>query len=590
MSTHTSLHSSAHLRIDSISIAFADRRVLTDISLVVPSGARVGLIGENGSGKSTLLRIAVGDLEADAGSVTVVGSGSSAARVGLLHQEHSFPPGETVASALERAITPAREAVARVDDCASAYAAAPDDPGAARAYTEALEQAERLEVWDIDTRAAAMLAGFGLAAVPHSRPVARLSGGQRARLALALLLLNAPDVLLLDEPTNHLDDAATDHLRRTLQGWRGPVLLASHDRAFLDETVTSLADLDPSPRPHTVAGRPGDSAGRGFTAEEAEEAAGEAGPDSGTDVTHFTGTYTDYLRARADAHERWEQQYRDEQAELRRLRASVQSSHTVGHVEWKPRSETRMSKKFYGDRNARVVSRRVNDARSRLEEKERTQLRKPAAALSFVGFSGAERLRNVAQSGPIVTLTRASISGRLAPVSLSVSAGERWLITGANGVGKSTLLRLIAGQVAPTDGSVEVSAAVGVGILTQDVRLPDPRNRGAARTAREAYADLVGAVLAEQLPLSTFGLLGARDENRPLAVLSLGQQRRVALAVALADPPEMLLLDEPTNHLSLLLATELEGAISEYPGTVVIASHDRWLRRRWEGSHLELSH
>uniref|UniRef100_UPI0028AD6021 ATP-binding cassette domain-containing protein n=1 Tax=Miniimonas arenae TaxID=676201 RepID=UPI0028AD6021 len=196
--------------------------------------------------------------------------------------------------------------------------------------------------------------------------------------------------------------------------------------------------------------------------------------------------------------------------------------------------------------------------------------------------------RRRAWSGPVLSATGVGVDGRLPPVSLTVSAGERWLITGPSGSGKSTLLAVLAGDHTPSSGSVQVPGALRVGLLAQETVLPDPRGRGSGRTAREAYVDLVGEARAEQVPLATFGLVAGRDENRPVTTMSVGQQRRLALAVVLADPPDVLLLDEPTNHLSLVLVTQLEDALGRYPGAVVVASHDRWLRRAWTGLTLDL--
>ena len=575
MTTPTTSRSAAHLRLEGISCTFGTRRVLTDVSFVVPAGRRTGLIGENGSGKTTLLRIAAGLLPPDAGTISVRTPGGRRPQVGLLHQEAPFGPADTVTDALEAAVAPARRAAAAVDSAGMAMAEAPQDEAAARAFASALETAERLDTWNTDSRVETMLSGLGLADLPRDRTTDALSGGQRSRLALAWLLLSAPDVLLLDEPTNHLDDAAAEYLQQVLIGWSGPVLMASHDRAFLDETVTSLVDLDPAPLPHAVAG----------------PLVGD-GDGSGIGAVSFTGSYTDYLHARMDARQRWERQYLTEQEELNRLRAAVRDSHTVGHPGREPRTEARAAKKFYADRNAKVVSRRVNDARSRLAELDENQLRKPPQELWFRGLTAGATGRGRSQrnwSGPVLTATGVSLPGRLPPTSLSVAAGEKWLITGPNGVGKSTLLHLLATDLQPATGSVHAPAALRIGLLTQEVQLPDPERRGTGRTARQAYADLVGADRAERVPLSTFALLPGRDENRPVEVLSVGQRRRLALAVLLADPPDVLLLDEPTNHLSLVLVTQLEDAIGDYPGAVVIASHDRWLRRSWTHRRFDLS-
>ncbi|MDO4256018.1 MAG: ABC-F family ATP-binding cassette domain-containing protein [Kocuria sp.] len=569
--TPVSAHgASAHLTVDGVSCSYGTHRVLTDVSFTVPAGRPTGLIGENGSGKSTLLRIIAGVQDPDAGTVRFSVPGGSPVRVGLLHQEPPFSPAETVADAVETAVRHLRDVARAVDDAARALAAAPQDERAATAYAHTLEEAERTGAWDVDTTISTVLEGLGLGGIPRDRPTGELSGGQRARLSLAWTLLRAPDVLLLDEPTNHLDDAAIGFLSATLREWRGPVLFASHDRAFLDETVTSLVDLDPTPQPHATTG----------------DLVGD-GTGTGIGVTRFSGSYSQYVLSRMDARERWERTYRDEQERLRELRAAVKDQHTVGHAGRGPRTEARAAKKFYADRNATVVSRRVNDARARLAELEEKQIRKPPAELFFRGLTAADpaaehRLR---ASGPAVTAVDASVEGRLAPVSLSVGAGEKWLLTGSNGAGKSTLLGLLSGRLGPTGGSVHTAPGLRVGMLGQDDTLAtaDPDSTVAA-----VYRNIIGTKRAEAVPLGTFGLLAGREENRRLGELSVGQRRRLALAVLLADPPHVLLLDEPTNHFSLVLATQLEAAVPNYPGTVVVASHDRWLRRNWTGRHLAL--
>lgn len=559
----------AHIRASGVSASYGSHRVLTDISFSVTAGDPTGLIGENGSGKSTLLRIMAGLRAPDAGEVRAVGPGD-ALRVGLLHQEPPFAPHDTVAQAVESAVRAVRDVASAVDRAADALARAPEDEGAATAYAAALDTAERIGAWDVDTRIDVTLDGLGLGGVDRGRPTGALSGGQRSRLSLAWLLLSTPDVLLLDEPTNHLDDAATDFLRATLRSWHGPVLLASHDRAFLDTAVTSLVDLDPAPRPHAAT----------------SDLVGD-GTGTGIGVTRFGGTYSQYVLARMDARERWERTYRDEQAQLKKLRAAVREQQTVGHSDRSPKTENRAAKKFYADRNAAVVSRRVNDARSRLATLEDEQIRKPPRELFFqgltAGLSGSEAALH--RTGPVLTASGAEVAGRMAPASLTVSAGEKWLITGPNGVGKSTLLSLFARRLEPTSGSVHVAPGVRVGMLDQDATLPgaDPEH-----TAVHIYHELAGEDRAETVPLGTFSLLAGRDENRRVGELSVGQRRRLALAVLLADPPHVLLLDEPTNHFSLVLATQLEAAVPDYPGTVLVASHDRWLRRNWTGRHLTL--
>ena len=228
MSTPSSSRTSSHIRVSGVSHSFGDHRVLTDISFTVPSGELVGLIGENGSGKSTLLRIIAGLLDPDGGAVCISVAGVQAPRIGLLHQEPPFPPTATVSEAVEEAVSPTRQAAAAVAEAARSLATHPDDQKCAEDYAKALEYAEQMDAWSIDTRISQMLTGVGLAEIPLDQPTGQLSGGQRARLSLAWVLLNSPDLLLLDEPTNHLDDEATAHLRSVLSSWRGPVLIASH--------------------------------------------------------------------------------------------------------------------------------------------------------------------------------------------------------------------------------------------------------------------------------------------------------------------------------------------------------------------------
>ena len=561
----------SHLRVDGLSFSYPDRRVLTDLSFVLPAGARVGLIGENGSGKSTLLRTIAGVLKPTSGTVTVNAPDADAPVIGLLHQESPFSATENIENAMETAVAPSRRAAEDVSRLGIALADSPDDPVTADAYARALETAERLQAWEIEARISAMLTGLGLGDIDRDRSIGTLSGGQRARLALAWLLLSAPDVLLLDEPTNHLDDAATAYLVSVLTTWRGPILIASHDRAFLDDTVTSLLDLDPSPLPHAVAGP-----------------LVEDGTGTGIGLTRFTGSYSDYLTARAQARQRWERQYRDEQAELSRLRTAVKDQQTAGHSDWRPRTEVRGAQKFYADRNAQVISRRVNDARARLTDLEDRQIRKPPRKLEFQGLTVAGDPRPIGALEPVLTTVNAALKDRLPPTSLSISRGEKWLITGPNGSGKSTLLGLLTGTLKPTSGQVTRTPVDHVRLLAQETALPDPYDRGPTRTVLDAYTDLVGAERAARVPLGTFGLIASRDHNRRVQELSVGQQRRLALAGVLADPPEILLLDEPTNHFSLSLVTALEDALVQYPGTVVVASHDRWLRKRWQGQRLTL--
>ena len=228
------------------------------------------------------------------------------------------------------------------------------------------------------------------------------------------------------------------------------------------------------------------------------------------------------------------------------------------------------------------MARRIRNAEVRLETLRGARVGEPPPLLSFAGIPSGS---HVLEGGePLVTVRGARVDGRLALDELVLAPDARLLVTGPNGVGKSTLLGVLAGRIAPDAGLVHRRKGLRVAVLDQDVRWADP-----ARTPRELYHRAVGERRAAELPLAELGLLPARELDRPVGRLSIGQQRRTALALIVARPPHVFLLDEPTNHLSLALATELEDALGGYPGAVVVASHDRWLRRRWRGRELSLS-
>ena len=529
------------LRADGVSVSYGERRVLTDISLTVAPGARLGLIGENGAGKSTLLRVLSGAETPDAGVFT------RPARTGFLWQEVRFEPGETVGALLESGLSEVRAIEHELELASTALAHGEAD--AAARYDAALEAAERAELWSVDARRDELLNGLGVGDIPLARRLSEVSGGQRSRFALAALLLGRPDVLLLDEPTNHLDDEAAAFLERQLRDWRGPVVFASHDRAFLDAVATGLLDLDPS--------------------------------RSGTTV--FGGGYSAYLAEKSAERARWEKQFADEQRELKELKHAVDV--TARSIAWsgKVRDNDKFVKSVKGNALDRQISRRIRNAEGRLEELRDGQVRKPPAPLSFPGIpSGFQSLGD--GSGVLVLIRGVRIPGRLDLAELSVPPGARILVTGANGAGKSTLLSVLAGRLEPESGAVQRRRGLRVALLEQDVRFADPTS-----TPRRIYEATVGERRAEVVPLTSLGLIAPRDADRPVGSLSVGQQRRLALALIVARPPHLFLLDEPTNHLSLALATELEEALGSYPGAVVVASHDRWLRSGWTGDTVHLA-
>ncbi|MEV5201361.1 ABC-F family ATP-binding cassette domain-containing protein [Streptomyces sp. NPDC053720] len=550
------------------------RRVLDGVSLTASPGHRIGLIGENGVGKSTLLRLLAGVDEPDAGSIT------RPADLGFLHQELPFDDTSTIADVLDEALRETRDDLAELERLTARLAHTPQDsPDCAElldAYGRQLEQAQDREAWDADRRAAMVLDGLGLGAFPHDRTLGSLSGGQRGRLALAALLVRRPSALLLDEPTNHLDDGAAAFLEEQVRGLPGVVVVASHDRAFLDAVCTDLVDLDPA----------------------------MDGP------VRYGGNYSAYLAEKRAERERWERRYAEEQEELAALRHSAGVTARLVAPDRERRDNEKMG---YGHRAGRVqsqISRRVRNATRRLDGLERSQTGEPPQPLKFHGTAltvtapaenpvddslnplspltpldspnSPNSVDSPATLVTLVSLRDVRVPGRLDVARLDVPATERLLVTGGNGAGKSTLLSVLAGRLA-AEGDVRRRQGMTVGLLAQDTVFSQPD-----RTGHETYERSLGAERAEKVPLRSLGLLHEADLDKPVGQLSVGQRRRLALALLVARPPELLLLDEPTNHLSPRLCDELEAALGTGPGAIVLASHDRWLRRRWQGHEIRL--
>lgn len=573
-----------HLAVDGLSHGYPDRRVLSDISFAASPGDRIGLIGENGTGKSTLLRVIAGVEPPENGTVTLPGS------VGLLAQELPYPEQHPIAGVLDDAQRGALEALRVIESLGEAFAAAPADQVIADQYAAALERAERAGAWTASARRGEVVAGLGLGGISESRPIGELSGGQRLRLALAALLLEAPQTILLDEPSNHLDDASAAYLERVLRDWPGIVIVASHDRSLLDAITTKILDLDPLPIAARIladAEAGADAATQGFAPDSL---------DTGSPVTEDSGSGfgarfwgVGYSRARRERREemrRWRSRYAAETTERAALVHEIEVGSREVNRKHESKSESRITRKFYADKDARVTSRRARNARVRLETLERERVRRPPEQLRFRGFEpAAEADASIAPSprtsststAPHINATGVALNGRLAPISIAVAPHSRIMLTGPNGSGKSTLLGILAGELAPDQGSVERAARIGY--LPQEVTFEHPE-----RSAADTYRGAVGVELAESVPLASTGLLAARDQDRTVGSLSVGQRRRLALATLVADPPQVLLLDEPTNHLSLTLVEELEEALRSFPGALVIATHDRWLRARWEGA------
>lgn len=343
---------SHHLKLDGLSFSYPGRRVLTDISVIVPAGRVTGLIGENGSGKSTLLRLLTGELPPEAGEIT------RPPRTGFLTQETELPFTTPVGGLIDAAVAELRE----IERDIELLAARLTDPAAATAYDRALARAEETGLWRLDSRISSVLGGLGLSQVPLDTPLGEISGGQRRRFALAALLLRPVDALVLDEPTNHLDDPAVDFLLEELRAFAGPVIAASHDRYFLDTAADVVVDLDPALGPEGGAGQPVRQG------------------------TSFGGGFSDYLQAREDARRRWQQDYTAQEQERQQLLTRTSQGESDIFHSTAPKSEARISQKFYADRAAKTLGNRLRSARNQLAALERDQLPAPPERLRFHGI------------------------------------------------------------------------------------------------------------------------------------------------------------------------------------------------------------
>ena len=514
--------------------SYAGRTVLDGIDLRAAPGQRIGIVGENGTGKSTLLHLLAGVEDPDSGTIV------RPSELAYLPQEPVL--SGTVAQTLTAALAPLHAAVRAVERLSTALAG---DPAAGPAFAGALEWAQAHGAWDADRRATVAADRLGLALIDPGREVRTLSGGERTRLALAAVITTRPGCLLLDEPTNHLDDDAMELLEEFLIGLPGIVVAASHDRVFLDRVCTEIVDLDPT-----------------------------AFGTDGLGGRRFRGDFSQYLAQKAAARRRWELSYAEQQETIANLRrASTIDTGSVAPGRG-PRDNDKFIYAFKGSKVDRAVARRVHDAHRRLASAERNQLRRPPAPLVFrAPLPGAAGPRDRAVMA--VRVRDLQVPGRVSMARLDVPNGGRLLLTGANGSGKSSLLAVLASRLEAAGGTVSVTAG-RVGLLPQDVVFADP-----GRSAGETFAAAVEADLTSSL--TSLGILHPCEIVSPVGTLSVGQQRRLGLAILLAQDSDLVLLDEPTNHISLTLAAELEQALGTSTRTVIVASHDRWLRRRWDG-------
>lgn len=518
----------AQLIASDVSVMRGAKPVLTHVDLTVTPSSRIAIVGENGRGKSTLLHVLAGSLEPDSGIVTRIGT------IGVAEQEMEAGDSRTVGEAVANAIAPALDALTALDAASLALASGSD--AASDAYANALERAEQLDAWDAERRVQIALEALE-AETDMNRPLAELSVGQRYRVRLACLLGADDDFLLLDEPTNHLDRDGLDFLTTQLKSRKGGVVVVSHNRALLSDVAETIIDLDPTPD-----GRPRVS-GNG---------------------------YDGYREARASERERWEQAYEREQAERARLQDDLSAAQHRLVSGWRPEKG---SPKHGRATRAGGLVQSVHRRREALEAHAIT-MPEPPQVFRFPGLT-------TRTGAVLLTVDEVSMPGRLdPPVSFELGHRGRLAITGPNGSGKSTLLSIVSGDLRPASGEVRMPRNIRLGFLRQESRLPlDER-------ANDVYRKRLDSLIASgrlressAIGLSQLGLLRSGEASKRVGELSMGQQRRLELALVLAVKPHVLLLDELTNHLSIALVDELTEALQATDAAVVLSTHDRQLLR-----------
>jgi ATP-binding cassette, subfamily F, member 3 len=532
------------LTVHHLAKAFDLDPLFENVTFSINSGDRVGLIGPNGCGKTTLLRLMTGAETADAGHVAC----DPGVRVGYLAQGFELDPHTTLGDLTGRAAGSIASLEEELAGLAQALVRQPDNASLQLRYDTLLQRISRADVG----RAAAILDGLGLAALAPDIPVVRLSGGQKTRLLLALVLLDEPDLLLLDEPTNHLDIEMLEWLEAWLAQFEGGALIVSHDRTFLDRTVTRILDMDPRRRA----------------------------------VREYAGSYTDYLAQKTAEREKQWAAYKDQQQEIRRVKEDIARVRAQAAYTERQASSVRigggmMALKGYKDYQRTIAKKVAKKAKARAKKLERylddaERVEKPERTWQLkLDFDDADHLGKWVLEANGLNVGYGGYAPLLRDLRLEVQAGERIVLTGPNGAGKTTLLRTIAGTLPPLAGELRLGGSVRLGYMTQEQTSLDP-----ARTPLTTIQPAFSSETDARTFLSYF--LFVDDEPlKPNALLSYGQRARLMLALLIAEGCNFLLLDEPINHLDIPSRTQFEQALAHFKGTVLAVVHDRYFIDRF---------
>lgn len=519
--------------------------VISDVSFILNDHQHVGLIGPNGVGKSTLLRCLIGAEQLEAG--TIVKSPPDLS-IGYLAQsfgdlgERSL--GEVVAAARAEVLQAERDLQA----AAEALATASDVDAELARYDAVQARFEALGGYEHERRVAAVLQGLGLGGVDPATPVAVLSGGQKTRLGLAALLISEPDLLLLDEPTNHLDVEALAWLEDFVRGYPHAVLIVSHDREFLDRTVTRILYVDPDTRT----------------------------------VQSYPGNYSNFATAREHERELQATAWYEQQAYIQQVESDIRR--VQGNAQSIQRGPKR-ARDFYGRVSAKVA--RLAKARTRKLERyvaSDERVEKPREHWSLkLDFGPPPPSGRAVLRLEDVSFSYVGQSPLFSGVTLDVRYSERIAVVGPNGAGKTTLLRLIAGHMPPQTGTVRLGVNIRLGVMAQE-----QETLNLQRTVLQTVLQERAMSETEARNCLHFFLFGGDSVFQTVRACSLGERSRLQLALLVLRGCNLLLLDEPLNHLDIAGREHFEAALDAFEGTVLAVSHDRAFLRSFAERVIEV--